>query len=112
MQQRRAAGLGVETESGADPRHSDRVHDEVLAGESGLAGVGLVGELPRPPDGAGIDREVAARTLGRKSEQVVNRVDGRSARLVVGDQANSLISLPRNVRPSSSSHRLSTKAGH
>jgi len=55
MQERRAQGLGVQAEAGADLCHLDRVGDEVLARSPALVGVALAGEGEGALDGLGVD---------------------------------------------------------
>ena len=56
VEQRRAQGLGVEAEAGADLRHLDGVGDEVLAGAPPLIGVALAGEGEGALGRLGVDR--------------------------------------------------------
>src|SRR5204862_4951254 len=55
VEQRRAQGLRVEAQTGADLRHLDRVGDEVLARAASLVGVAFAREGERPLNGLRID---------------------------------------------------------
>jgi hypothetical protein len=62
VQQRRAKGLGVETQAGADLGDLDRMGDEVLARLALLVGMALAGEREGPLDRVTVDLVV---TVGR-----------------------------------------------
>ena len=57
VQQRGAERLGVQPQAGADLRHADGMHDEVLAGLAALVGVVLAGEDERRLDPVALDRD-------------------------------------------------------
>ena len=90
VEQRRAEGLGVEPQPGADLGDLDRVGDEVLAGTPALVRMALAGERERLLDGAPVElRGPPVGVLGDDGEQVAEErplVVGQALRvLVVGD---------------------------
>jgi hypothetical protein len=74
VQQRRAQGLRVEPQAGADLRDLDRMGDEVLARLAALVGVTGARERERAGDRVAIDRRLAvARVLADDREQVAEQ---------------------------------------
>ena len=86
VQQRRAQRLGVQAHARADPRHADRMHDEVLARLAPLVGVVLAGEHERVLARArGRSRPPSPRRARRRS-RTGRRAAGARARSGPGDR--------------------------
>ena len=95
VQQGGAQRLGVQPHAGADLRHADRVHDEVLAGLAALVGVVLAGEHervdePRRSIGSAASSACSVTIANRSASssllerrQVVRRLDRREVVLAV-----------------------------
>ncbi len=99
VQQRGAERLGVEAHRGADPRHADGVHDELLAGLAALLGVVLAGEHERVLDAGAVDVDGrVGGVLGDDREQVAQQPALRGA------QAGRL----RDLRPGGRRGQLDT----
>ncbi len=80
VQQRRAQRLGVEAHARADPRHADRMHDEVLARLAPLRRVVLAGEDERVLHARAVDlHRGVRRVLGDDREQVAQQAALRCA---------------------------------
>ena len=94
MEERRAKGLGVEAQPGADLRHLDRVGDEVLARLAPLVDVAFAGEGEGALDRGLVDGRVAVgAVLAHDREQVAEQCPV-VRREVLGDRVN------RRRRPS------------
>jgi hypothetical protein len=100
VQQRGAERLGVQPHARADPRHADRVHDEVLPGLAPLRRVVLAGEHERLLHAGAVDlhrriggvlgddrEEVAEQPPLRRRERVGPRGRGRGGRRLRGRRA-------------------------
>ena len=124
VQQRGAQRLGVEPHAGADLRHADRVHDELLARAAALVGVVLAGEDEGLHDALAVDllgdlvgvllddREQVGEQLALDGREVVRDVRGRTVRVhgavdgpVAGDR-DGLVPVQRAARDRRAGPRL------
>ena len=92
MQQRRAQRLGVEAHAGADARHPDWVHDEVLARLAPLGGVVLAGEHERVFHALAVDLySRVGGVLGDDREQIVEQPPLELAQLCAATAASGVL---------------------
>ncbi len=96
VQQRRAQRLGVQAHARADPRHADRVHDEVLARLAPLVGVVLAGEHERVLHARAVDLDRRSPPRARRRSRT-----GRSAAAAPEALRLSAAGLPRRDRGAS-----------
>jgi hypothetical protein len=85
VQQRRAQGLGVEPQAGADLRDLDRMGDEVLARLAALVGVALAGEREGTLDRRPVDPVVAVDLVLADDREEVAQQGPFLGRQVLGD---------------------------
>ena len=81
VQQRRTERLRVQAHRGADPRHTDRMHDEVLARFAPLVGVVRAGEHERILDALVVDRRQTSRPHARRRSRTGRSSSRRSEAL-------------------------------